>query len=43
VLVEYAFLLLAVGIPACVGLLAGGKKMYDGYTKAKAGFLLTLP
>lgn len=35
VIVEYSFLLIAVGIPAVGGLLLGGKHMYDDYTQAK--------
>ena len=30
-MVEYAFLLVAVGVPAVAGLTAGGKTMYEGY------------
>jgi|SwirhisoilCB1_FD_contig_31_7552084_length_1597_multi_5_in_0_out_0_2 hypothetical protein len=43
VIVEYSLLLLAVGIPASLGILTGGKIMWDAYGKAKSGFLSPLP
>jgi len=42
-MVEYAFLLVAVGIPAIVGLGIGGKRMYDNYVMARAQILSPLP
>lgn len=43
VMVEYAFLLVAVGIPSVVGLLAGGAAMYKEYQSDKAQLLRPLP
>jgi hypothetical protein len=43
VLVEYAFLLVAFGIPAAIGIMAGGVAMYNQYTTAKAQILMPLP
>jgi hypothetical protein len=42
-MVEYAFLLVAVGIPAVAGLTAGGKKMYDSYVVARNSMLSPFP
>jgi hypothetical protein len=33
VMVEYAFLLMAFGVPTLAATIAGGWKMVDGYTK----------
>jgi hypothetical protein len=35
VLVEYAFLLMAFGVPTLIATIAGGWKMVDGYTKTR--------
>jgi hypothetical protein len=43
VLVEYAFLLTAFGIPAVLGCIAGGVKLYANYQSAKAAILSPLP
>lgn len=43
VMVEYAMLLVAVGIPAMVGLSAGGLGMYNQYVKARNSMLLPIP
>ena len=43
VLVEYAFLLVAFGIPAVIGIIAGGANMYSNYKSAKAAILSPLP
>jgi hypothetical protein len=43
VMVEYAFLLVAVGIPAVAGLTAGGKTMYDGYKIGRNSMLSPFP
>jgi Flp pilus assembly pilin Flp len=43
VMVEYAFLLVAVGVPTVVGLTAGGKKMYDGYKNGRNAMLSPFP
>ncbi len=43
VMVEYAFLLVAVGVPAVAGLTAGGKSMYDGYKKGRDSMLSPFP
>ena len=42
-MVEYAFLLMAVGIPAISGLTLGGKQMYDNYIKARNSMLWPTP
>jgi hypothetical protein len=42
-MVEYAFLLVAVGIPAVAGLTAGGKKMYDGYVIGRDAMMSPFP
>lgn len=43
VMVEYAFLLVAVGVPAVAGLTAGGKTMYDGYKKGRDSMISPFP
>lgn len=43
VMVEYAFLLVAVGIPAVAGLTAGGVKMLDQYQTARDAMLAPFP
>ena len=43
VLVEYAFLLVAFGIPVVMGLTAGGVRMLRNYQEARAHILRTLP
>ena len=42
-MVEYALLLVAVGIPAMVGLAAGGTKLYNNYVRARNQMLLPIP
>ncbi len=43
VMVEYAFLLVAVGVPAVAGLYAGGKQLYENYVVARNHVLRPLP
>jgi hypothetical protein len=43
VMVEYAFLLVAVGVPAVAGLTAGGKTMYEGYKTGRNSMLSPFP
>lgn len=43
VLVEYAFLLTAVAIPAMIGIAAGGAAMLKDYQAAKKQLLLPFP
>ena len=43
VLVEYAFLLVAFGIPTMVGLSLGGVKMLQNYHEARAAMLRPAP
>jgi hypothetical protein len=43
VLVEYALLLVAVGIPTMVGISAGGVKMYANYQRERAITLQNTP
>ena len=43
VMVEYAFLLVAVGVPAVAGLTAGGKTMYEGYKSGRDSMLSPFP
>jgi Flp pilus assembly pilin Flp len=43
VMVEYAFLLVAVGIPTVAGLTAGGSTMYKGYIGARNSILSPMP
>lgn len=43
VMVEYAFLLVAVGIPAMAGLFAGGRDMYRSYRTARNHILAPFP
>ena len=43
VMVEYAFLLVAVGVPAVAGLTAGGKTMYDGYKTGRDAMMSPFP
>ena len=43
VLVEYAFLLVAVAIPTVVGVMAGGVHLYNNYKSAKANILSPMP
>jgi len=42
-MVEYALLLVAVGIPAIAGLSAGGLATYNTYVKARNQMLLPIP
>lgn len=43
VMVEYAFLLVAVGIPAVAGLTAGGRTMYEGYKVGRDAMMSPFP
>jgi Flp pilus assembly pilin Flp len=43
VMVEYAFLLVAVGVPAIVGLTAGGVKMLANYRQGRDAILAPFP
>ena len=43
VMVEYALLLVAVGIPAMAGLSAGGLATYNTYVRARNQMLLPIP
>ena len=43
VMVEYAMLLVAVGVPATVGLLAGGKILYDTYKIGRNAMIAPFP
>lgn len=43
VMVEYALLLVAVGIPAMVGLGLGGQQMYKNYLKGRNAILWPMP
>ena len=43
VMVEYAFLLVAVGIPAIVGLTTGGARMFKNYGVARDAILFPMP
>jgi hypothetical protein len=43
VMVEYAFLLVAVGVPAVVGLAAGGRTMFKSYQTARNSMLSPFP
>jgi Flp pilus assembly pilin Flp len=43
VLVEYAFLLVAVGVPTLAGLMYGGGLMYQSYTSARESMLSPFP
>jgi len=43
VLVEYAFLLVAVGIPTMAGISLGGARMYSNYNRARAAILANTP
>ena len=43
VMVEYALLLVAVGIPAIAGLSAGGLATYNTYVRARNQILLPIP
>jgi hypothetical protein len=42
-MVEYAFLLVAVGVPAVAGLTAGGARMYRNYVTARNSMLAPFP
>lgn len=42
-MVEYALLLVAVGIPAMAGLTLGGKQMYANYLKGRDAMLWPMP
>lgn len=42
-LVEYAFLLVAVGVPALAGMMAGGHAMLKNYREARATLLAPFP
>ncbi|MDB4937177.1 MAG: hypothetical protein JWP87_4149 [Labilithrix sp.] len=43
VAVEYALLLMAVGVPAVVGLTAGGVQMLTNYREARNSMLAPFP
>ncbi len=43
VVVEYAMLLIAVGVPAVVGLTAGGLQMVTNYRTARNAMLAPFP
>lgn len=43
VMVEYAFLLVAVGIPAVAGLTAGGVRMMANYQQGRDAMLAPFP
>lgn len=43
VMVEYALLLVAVGVPAVAGLSAGGLGMYNQYVRARNAMLSPMP
>ena len=43
VMVEYAFLLVAVGIPTMVGLTMGGQRLYRGYVNGRDAMLRPYP
>lgn len=43
VMVEYAFLLVAVGVPAVAGLAAGGRSMFKSYKTARNAMLSPFP
>jgi len=43
VMVEYALLLVAVGIPAIAGLSAGGMATYNTYVRARNSMLFPMP
>lgn len=43
VLVEYAFLLVAVGIPTLIGLAYGGTVMFKSYREARNAMLSAFP
>ena len=43
VMVEYALLLVAVGIPAMAGLATGGLGMYKQYVRARNAVLSPIP
>lgn len=42
-MVEYALLLMAVGVPAVVGLTAGGVQMLSNYKDARDSMLAPFP
>jgi hypothetical protein len=42
-MVEYAFLLVAVGIPAMAGLASGGIRMHKNYVVARDAMLAPFP
>jgi hypothetical protein len=42
-MVEYAFLLVAVGIPAMAGLTSGGNRLYRNYLVAREAMLSPFP
>lgn len=43
VLVEYAFLLVAFGIPVATAMMVAGNRMFQEYTQAKAAILRPMP
>jgi Flp pilus assembly pilin Flp len=43
VLVEYALLLVAVGVPTLAGLMYGGTQMYQNYLTARESMLSPFP
>jgi hypothetical protein len=43
VMVEYALLLVAVGVPAMAGLALGGQQMYKHYIKGRNTMLWPMP
>jgi hypothetical protein len=42
-MVEYALLLVAVGVPALAGLSAGGLANYNAYVRARNAMLAPMP
>lgn len=43
VMVEYAFLLVAISTPTALALIAGGKVMYDQYKQSRTSILAATP
>ena len=43
VVVEYAFLLVAVGVPLLAGLTIGGQHLYNGYINGRDAMLSPFP
>ena len=42
-MVEYALLLVAVGVPALVGLSAGGLGLYNSYVRGRNAMIAPMP